>query len=102
MSTKLIIQTEIRNMAILKGTLEEMGLNFTAENEDVVRIQAAYPISINLQNGNIDYDSDQKNQVQGLIQQYAANFMKDEYIREGSSIVSQEVDQQGRIHIITG
>jgi hypothetical protein len=101
MSTKLIVQTQIRGMAILKATLEEMNLNFT-ESEDVITIRAAYPITVNLRTGDLNYDSDQKNQVQELIQQYAANFVKDEYIREGSSIVSQEVDQQGRIHIITG
>jgi intein-encoded DNA endonuclease-like protein len=100
MSTKIIVQTEIREMAILRDTLEEMGLSFTAENENIIRIQnMSYPVSINLQNGSIDYDSDQRSIVDDMIQKYAVNYVRDEYLKRGLSI-QQEVDQQGRIHII--
>ena len=101
MSTKIVVQTEIREMTILKDTLEEMGLNHTVEN-DVVRIQnLSYPVAINLQTGDINYDSDQKGQIQDMVQQYAANWWKNECLKEGTE-TRQEVDTQGRIHIYGG
>ncbi|MBE3087320.1 MAG: hypothetical protein IMZ64_14020 [Bacteroidetes bacterium] len=101
MSTKICVQTEIREAAILKDTLEEMGISHIIEN-DVVRIQnLSYPVTINLQTGDLNYDSDQKSQVQDIVQQYAANWWKNECLKEGTE-TRQEVDAHGRIHIYGG
>lgn len=100
MSAKIIVQTEIREAAILRDTLTDMGLKYTAENEHILRIQQQrYPITFNLQTGQVDFDSDQKNLVDDLIQNYAVNYIRDEYLKRGIH-TQQEVDQQGRIHII--
>jgi hypothetical protein len=100
MSAAIVVQTEIREEAILRDTLVDMGLTYTAANNNIIQIQGlAYPVTVNLQTGQIDYDSDLRTTVDTLIQNYAANFIRDEYLKRGIN-TQQEVDQQGRIHII--
>jgi hypothetical protein len=100
MSTKIVVQSEVREMAILRDTLTEMGINFNAVNEEVRIQQYSIPIVFNTTTGQVNYDSDQKSLVEDITQKYTANFIRDQYLKEGTN-TRQEVDAQGQIHIYT-
>jgi hypothetical protein len=99
MSTKINVQCEIRDMRILKDTLNQMGINFTEQNQDVLAIQRAYmPITINTRTGDLSHDSAHTGEVKNIRIQYAANFCREQCIREGNQI-KEEVDANGHITI---
>ena len=100
MSTKIVVQTEIREAAILRDTLTEMGINYNELNNEVRLSQFSVPVIFNTETGKVNYDSDQRSIVDDITQQYAANFIRDQYLKEGTS-VKTEVDAMGQIHIRT-
>ena len=100
MSTKIVVQSEIREMAILRDTLTDMGINYNELNNEVRLQQYSVPVIFNMETGQVNYDSDQRNLVEDITQKYAANFIRDQYLKEGTN-VSQEVDSMGQIHIRT-
>ena len=102
MSTKINVQCELRDNAILKDTLKQMGIDFSAKSQDVITIQRAYaPIMINTSTGELSYDSAATREIESITKRYAANFLKDQCLREGNH-VEEEIDSNGdiRIHIL--
>ena len=99
MSRKVCVQTEIRDMLILKDTLKQMGHNFTEVNADVIEMQRAYNnIQFNTKTGDVSYDDAQTNEVNTIKQTYAVNFYRDRAIKEGNQV--QEVKRaNGEIEI---
>lgn len=100
MSTKIVVQTEIREAAILRDTLTEMGINFKDLNNEIQIQNFSVPVIFNTETGNVNYDSDQRMLVDDITQKYAAAFIRDQYLKEGTN-VTQEVDAMGQIHIRT-
>ena len=100
MSTKIVVQTEIREAAILRDTLTEMGIKYKELNNEVQLNQFSVPVIFNTETGQINYDSDQRSLVDDVTQQYAANFIRDQYLKEGTN-VKTEIDSIGQIHIRT-
>jgi len=100
MSTKLVVQSEVREMAILRDTLTEMGIDFKELNAEVQLQQFSVPVIFNTVTGQVNYDSDQRSIVEDITQNYAAAFVRDQYLKEGTN-VTQEVDAKGQIHIRT-
>ena len=98
MSTKIVVQSEIREMAILRDTLTDMGINYNELNNEVRLQQYSVPVIFNTETGQVNYDSDQRNLVEDITQKYAAAWCKDQYLKEGTN-VTQEVDALGQIHI---
>ena len=98
MSTKIVVQTEIRETAILRDTLTDMGINYKELNNEVQLSQFSVPVIFNTETGQVNYDSDQRGLVDEISQKYAANFIRDQYLKEGTK-VTQEVDSIGQIHI---
>lgn len=99
MSRKVVVQTEIRDMLILKDTLKQMGHNFTEVNADLVEMSRSYHnVQFNTKTGNVSFDDVQINEVNSIKQIYAVNFYKDRAIKEGNQI--QEVKRaSGEIEI---
>jgi hypothetical protein len=87
MSRKVVVQFEVRDMLILKDTLNQMGHVFTEVNQDVVEIHRSYHhISFNAKTGEVSYDDTNTSEVDKIKQQYMVNFYKDRAIKEGMQI----------------
>ena len=99
MSRKVVVQTEIRDMLILKDTLKQMGHSFNETNADIIEMRRSYNnIQFNTKTGNVSFDDAQINEVNKIKQAYAVNFYKDRAIKEGNQI--QEVKRaSGEIEI---
>ena len=98
MSQKLCIQFEIREALIMKDTLKELGFDFTEQKQDILLIQASYPITVDCNVGSIKYDSANERDVNKIKQQYMVNFYRDKAIKEGMQI-QQETKANGEIII---
>ena len=98
MSMKTVVRCEIRDLAIMKETVEEMGYGFTAVGEDALQIKASYPITVNATDGTITCDSYDKSTVEKIMVNYQVNLVKEEALREGAHF-EQEVLENGDIHI---
>ena len=98
MSLKIDVKFEVTNANVMRETLTEMGHKFTEQN-DIIKIQRSrYPIAIDMASGQISFDSDQKNEVNKIKQQYMINFYRDQAIQEGMNI-RQEINAEGQIEI---
>jgi len=99
MSAKIVCQTELHDSVILRETLKELGLTYTEQGDEVLQIiNSSYPITINMKTGDVNYDSDQSREIDKIKQQYAFNFIRDQYLKEGTDI-HHEVEANGTIHI---
>jgi len=98
MSNLISVSFEVRNMAIMKDTLKQMGLEATEQNETLTIMRNRYPISINASTGEISFDSDQRREVDQIKQTYMENFYRDRAIREGMKI-HKEVKANGAIEL---
>jgi len=102
MSRKVVVQTEIRDMLILKDTLKQMGHNHSDVGTDIIEMRRSYHnIQFNTKTGDISFDDAQTNEVNTIKQAYAVNFYKDRAIKEGNQI--QEVKRASgeiEIHIL--
>lgn len=99
MSQKICVQFEVRESAIMKNTLTELGHDFTEPREDVMTIQASYRnITIDCNAGNITFDSAATGTVNKIKQQYMINFYRDKAIKEGMQI-QEEVKDNGEVII---
>jgi hypothetical protein len=99
MSRKVVVQTEIRDMLILKDTLKQMGHTFTETNAEIIEMRRSYNnIQFNTKTGAASYDDAQTNEVNKIKQAYAVNFYRDQAIKEGNQI--QEITRAtGEIEI---
>ena len=102
MSRKVCVQTEIRDMLILKNTLEQLGHKFTEKNQDIIEIQRSYhPIKFETRTGEISYDEMNTKEVHAIKQAYAVNFYKDQAIKEGNQVQEVKLDNGDiRINIL--
>jgi hypothetical protein len=99
MSHKIVVQCEIRNKAILKDTLKQLGHNFKEVDQDVIEMTRAYhPISINTKTGATSLDHMNSGELEDIKGMYAVNLMKDQGIREGNQ-VTEEINAEGDIVI---
>ncbi len=98
MSNLINVLFEVRNLAIMKDTLTEMGIKFSEQNETLTIMKSRYPITINATTGQISFDSDQTNEVNKIKQAYAENFYRDQAIREGMK-VHKEINANGEIEL---
>lgn len=97
MSKEVQVQFEVREMFIMKETLEQMGINYQELNEHQLEIKKSYHnIVIDAQSGIIRYDDMDKKQIDKIKQGYMVNFYKDKAIREGNK-VTEEVQANGEI-----
>lgn len=97
MSTKVNVQFEIRNSAIMKDTLKQLGFNFEETNQDrFVLLRKYNNIVIDAQRNEISFDSDNNWEVNKIKQNYMINWYKDKATREGND-VQEEVKNNGEI-----
>lgn len=97
MSDDIKIEFEVRNMTIMRKTLEEMDIHFNSLSDDVVEIPRDYHnIVINGNTGEISFDTMNKNEVDIITQKYQVAWYKDNLIRQGNK-VKEEVKQTGEI-----
>jgi hypothetical protein len=99
MSRKIEVQTEIRDMLILKDTLKQLGHNFTDVSAAVIEISRSYhPIQFNTNTGTVSYDDANTSEANKIKQLYTVNFYKDQAIKEGNQV--QEIKRaNGEIEI---
>jgi hypothetical protein len=99
MSRKVVVQTEIRDMLILKDTLKQMGHKFNEVSADIIEMHRSYhPIQFNAKTGDVSFDDANINEVNTIKQAYAVNYYKDRAIKEGNQV--QEVKRaNGEIEI---
>jgi len=99
MSQKICVQFEVRESAIMRDTLKELGHDFIEPREDIMTIQASYQnITIDCNAGNITFDSASTKTVNKIKQQYMVNFYRDKAIKEGMQI-QEEVKADGEVII---
>lgn len=96
MSREVIVQFEVRDMLIMKDTLNQMGYDFTEVSPDFLEMQLKYKMTINAAQGVINFDSDDTRTVNKIRQNYMTNFYRDQAIREGND-VETEVQENGEI-----
>jgi len=102
MSTEVIGTTQIRDMLILKKTLEEMGISFQELSEETLAWGTRYNrMQVNVATGQIKYDSMNKSQVQELQQQYGKQFIMYEIAKKGHCVESVQTVGDN-IEIIAG
>ena len=94
MSRKITVQFEVREMLIMKDTLEQMGISFT-ESAGQLRIEGSYG-GISITDSNISFDSVDQKRVNKIKQQYMTNFYRDKAIKEGMQI-HEEVNAKGEV-----
>ena len=99
MSRKAVVQTEIRDMLILKDTLKQMGHKFNEVSADIIEMHRSYHnIQFNAKTGDVSFDDAQVNEVNTIKQAYAVNYYKDRAIKEGNQV--QEIKRaSGEIEI---
>ena len=99
MSRKAVVQTEIRDMLILKDTLKQMGHKFNEVSADIIEMHRSYhPIQFNAKTGDVSFDDANINEVNTIKQAYAVNYYKDRAIKEGNQV--QEIKRaSGEIEI---
>jgi hypothetical protein len=99
MSQKICVQSEIRDMLILKDTLNQLGHNFNEISAEVVEIKRSWnPISFNTSTGAVSYDNAHLNEVNQIKQTYMVNFYKNQAIQEGMN-VTESVNASGEIEL---
>lgn len=95
MSRKVCINFEVRNMAIMKDTLKQLGYNFNEQGENILQIMQPYA---KIDNGTIKYDNMDTTRINKIKKNYMVNFYKDQAIREGMQI-KEEVKSNGEVHL---
>lgn len=85
MSEEVNVLFEVRDMAIMKDTLKELGHKFSeVDNGNVLSIQRDYhSIMINGSDGKISYDNMDGRIVNKIKQSYMVNYYKQRAIKEG-------------------
>ena len=97
MSDDIHVEFEIRSMFIMKDTLREMGINYSECSENVVEIERpSQNIIINGDTGEISLDSDNKSELDVILQKYQVAWYKDNCIRQGNR-VKEEVTASGEV-----
>ena len=89
MSRKVCVQFAVRNMMIMKNTLNQLGFGFDEVSEDQLEIRRSYN-NIIINGEGISYDSANENEINGIKQAYTVNFYKDQAVREGMSLVEEK------------
>jgi hypothetical protein len=104
MSAHITVQSEIRNMRILKDTLTEMGYNFadTGSNQEVVEIQRSYHnIRFSTNDGQVSFDDANTKEVNTIKRTYSVNFCKDFAIKEGMEAkVTEEANGEVTVNFV--
>jgi hypothetical protein len=81
--------TQIRDMAILKSTLTEMGISFKELNAETVAWGQGYDkVSVNVGTGKVSYDEMRKANIDQLEQTYGKNFILAEIAKKGHRVES--------------
>lgn len=102
MSKSIIGTTQIRDMLILKKTLEEMGIAFNEINNETLAWGSGYnKFRINVASGEVKYDSMRKTEFEALQKQYSKNFILQEIAKKGHRVESMQVVGDN-IEIIAG
>jgi len=99
MSDDIKVGFEIRSMLIMRDTLKEMGIDFTEINDQTVSIERPYHnIVINGETNEVSLDSENKPELDKILQNYQVAWYKDQLIREGNKI-TEEVSVNGEVII---
>jgi hypothetical protein len=94
--------THIREMAILKKTLEEMNISFKDLSAEKIAFGQGYDrVTIDVTNGDVHYDEMRKQFIDTLQQNYSKNFILAEILKKGHKVDSVKVVGQN-IEIIAG
>ena len=97
MSRKIHVVLEVRDMLIMKETLEQMGINYNKTGTDILSIPRSYHnIEINGNNNRISFDEANAKEVNKIKQTYMHNWYKDVAIKEGMQL-TEEVNSKGEI-----
>jgi hypothetical protein len=97
MSTEVNVAFEVRDMAIMKDTLKEMGIDFNEIGKDILEIRRSYNNTvINGNTGKISYDADRKAEIDNIKQRYTVAFYKDRALKEGMQL-QETVNEQGEV-----
>jgi len=94
MSRKIEVAFEVRDMLIMKDTLKQMGIQFSEQGANGLRIATSYGISIT--GSKISYDDVDQRQVNEIKQQYMVNFYRDKAIKEGMQL-HEERNAKGEV-----
>ena len=90
MSRKVNVQFEIRSMLIMKDTLKQMGFDYTELSDSKLSARVGrYPLTIDSAKGLINYDEDDRSEVDHLKQEYMISWYRDKAIREGMQLKSE-------------
>jgi hypothetical protein len=98
MSAQITAKIEIRDMRILKDTLEKMGYKFT-ETGNEISINTGYR-GIRFCGDKVTYDSGQGQTVNEIKCQYALNFKKQELANLGLPFEVVETEKQIEISVL--
>ena len=94
MSAKVEAKIEIREMRILKDTLEKMGYKYN-ENGNCLSVRAGYrDIHFDLDNQKATHDSGESHIVQDIKVQYALSFEKNRLAQLGATFDVVETDEK--------
>lgn len=94
MSRKIEVAFEVRDMLIMKDTLKQMGIQFSEEGADRLRIATSYGITVS--GTKMNYDEVDQAQVNKIKQQYTVNFWRDKAIKEGMQL-HEERNNKGEV-----
>ena len=94
MSRKIEVQFEVREMLIMKDTLEQMGISFT-ESGNQLHVDGSYG-GVTITDNTMTFDSVEERRVNKVKQQYMTNFYRDKAIKEGMQI-HEEVNSKGEV-----
>lgn len=97
MSQEIHINFKVNSMAIMKKTLNQLGIDFKEQDKDCLQIGSGYRL-VTIKSDEIIYDSMQASYVDKIKQAYTTNAYKDELIREGNTY-KEEVQSNGKIRI---
>ena len=99
MSREVEVQFEVRNMAIMRQTLEQMGITFNEVNAECIEISRSYHnIRIDAKAAAIAYDEGNVQEVNTIKQNYMNAWYTNQAILEGNE-VEREVKADGSIEI---
>ena len=81
--------TQIRDLLILKKTLEEMGISYKELSAERIAWGAGYDhVEVNLESGKVSYDEMRKQYIDNVQQNYSKNFILQQIAIKGHRIES--------------
>lgn len=102
MSREIRVDFEVKSMAIMKSTLDQMGITFREGNDHSLSVSRRYrDITVDNVTGQIIYDEEDKKLIEDITQEYTVNFYKDKAIREGNKFREvRKANGEVELHIV--